>query len=302
MRRKKSFIMLAATAMMVILVACGSYDDGSERAALTHDRAGFEISLPNEINSIVSIAPANTEIIMALGFGDLIVAACDQYVAGFNQNLAVLSMWGIDLEYIISLEPDIVIASDMIMFAGDPLAALRDLGITVLYIRPSESIAELKEDIRFLAAVLGAEACGEDIIAEMAEEIEKIQATIAGISSRRYVYFEISATPFTFGGDTFLNEMLTIVGGINIFAELEGWPSPSLEEVIARNPDVILTSTDYIDDPVGEILGRAGFDTITAVQNGQVHIIDTDTSSRPSHNIIIALRQMAESIYPEYFQ
>jgi len=99
-----------------------------------------------------------------------------------------------------------------------------------------------------------------------------------------------------------LNEMLTIAGGINIFAELDGWPSPSLEEVIARNPDVILTSTNYIDDPVGEILGRSGFDTITAVQNGQVHIVYTDASNRPSHNIVIALRQMAEAIYPEYFQ
>jgi len=307
MQKKKSFIvMLTALVMSMVFVACRGNDEasaqGTEAASLSHDRMGFEISLPDEISRIVSIAPANTEIIMALGFGDLIVAADDQNVVGFDQSLAVLSMWGIDLEYIISLEPDVVIASGMIMFQGDPLVPLRDLGIAVVYVPVSESVAEVKEDIRFLAAVFGVASRGEEIIAEMETGIAEIEAIIDTIEVRRRVYFEVSAAPFTFGSDTFTHEMLTIAGGINIFYDLQGWPQPSLEDVIDRNPEVILTSTNYIDDPVGEILGRTGFSVITAVENSNVHFIDTDYSNRPNHMVVRAIRQMAEAIYPEYFR
>jgi len=331
MHKKRSLITLLGLllVMAMIFTACGSNNNTPEATpspspaaeatptptpeaapaqeetqspVVLYDREGFQVILPAEINTIVSIAPSNTEIIMALGFGDLIIAADNHFVEGFNPDLKVLDMFGLDLEYIISLNPDLIVATSMIMFAGDPLETARDLGIAVAYIPSSDSLQGVKEDIRFLAQILGAETRGEAIITEMETEIAEIQAIAANIAERRMVYFEISASPFTFGAGTFLNEMVEIAGGINIFSDQEGWFSPSVEAVLPHDPDVILTSTNYIDDPVGELLGRDGWGVLTAIQNGNVHIICTDTSNRPSQYVVRAIRQIAEAVYPEYFR
>jgi iron complex transport system substrate-binding protein len=77
---------------------------------------------------------------------------------------------------------------------------------------------------------------------------------------------------------------------------------PSAESIIERNPDVIITNVNYIDDPIGEIKSRPGFNHINAVINNRVYQIDTDSSVRPSQNIILAVRQMAHAVYPELYE
>ena len=323
----KKFLMglVALMVMMFVLVACGGENGHPGSIATTpqtetttatqeanepaqavardmYDREGFAVTIPAEINTIVSIAPSNTEVLMALGFANNIVATDDQPVEGIDSSIAVLSMWGIDLEHIIGLNPDLIVASSMIMFDGDPLQAARDAGIAVVYIPSSDSIAKVKDDIRFLADILGAQARGEEVIAQMQTELDSVAQIVSGITNQRTVYFEISASPFTFGHDTFLHELVELAGGINIFADQTGWISPSLESVIEIDPEVILTSTNYIPSAVEEILTRAGFESLQAVTAGDVHFIDTDLSSRPSQNVVYAIRQIAEAIYPEYFR
>jgi iron complex transport system substrate-binding protein len=114
------------------------------------------------------------------------------------------------------------------------------------------------------------------------------------------VYLEISPfpNPVTMGRETFLDEMIEIIGARNVFADNTGWIAPSAEAILDRNPEVILTNVNFINDPLGEIKARQGFATVAAVQTGQVYAIDTDSSSRPSHRITLALRQMARAVYP----
>ena len=110
----------------------------------------------------------------------------------------------------------------------------------------------------------------------------------------------MSAAPemFTFGGNSFLDDMISAIGAINIFANDNWIVSPGAESIINRNPDIILTNVDYIDDPIGEIKNRPGFNHINAVINNRVYQIDNDSSSRPSPGIILALRQMSCAVYP----
>lgn len=302
-RTKKSTIRpMSVLITALILAACGYGAPAMQATAVMYGRDGNPVVLPAQVNTIVSIAPANTEILVALGFGGNIVAADHNYVSGIRPEIATLDMFGLDLEYLIMLNPDLVVASDMIRFGGgDPLSPLSDLGIAVVYIPTSDSISGVKDDIRFLARIVGDVPAGESIIAEMEVEIERIRRIVDTIAVRRTVYFEISASPVTFGSGTFLHELLEAAGGLNIFAGQEGWFSPSAETVLTLNPDVILTSTNYIADPVAEIMGRDGWAALTAVQNGNVFVINADTSKRPSHNVVQAIRQIAESLYPEYF-
>jgi len=279
-----------------------------EQAAITiYDRDGFPFTIPAQVNTIISIGPSNTEVLVELGFVDAIIQT-DRFssdVPGISEDIATLDMMSLDLERIISLNPCIVFVTGMTRVHGEmaPLAAVSAVGITVAYMPSSASIAAIKEDILFMAAVVDATEAGEAIVADMTEEIDRFRALGDSITERPAVYFEISPAPFmfSFGSGTFLHEMIELVGGTNVFGDQEGWLGVADEVLLALDPDVIFTSTDFIDDPIGEIKTRSGWDSITAVQNGDVFVVDTSSSNRPNHNIVIALREIAAAIHPDEF-
>ena len=310
----KSTKLLTLLLVLVVLAACGT-DGSGESGAVTqertanvpaYDREGFPITLPDQINSIISIGPSNTEVLVELGFGDIIVAtdAFSHDIAGIRPGISVLNMISLDLEFIIDQQPDIVFVTGMTRVHGDedPLSLVSDVGICVIYMPSSTSIAAIKEDIRFMAAVMDAVHAGESLIAGMEAELENIRQMVAEINERPRVYFEIGPAPhmWSFGTGTFLHEMIELLGAENIFADQYSWIPVADEVLVALNPDVILTSV-RAEDPVSEILSRPGWNAITAVQEGAVFRIDTNASNRPSHNIVIALRQIAEAIHPEHF-
>jgi len=272
------------------------------------DREGFAITLPDEINTIISIGPSNTEILVALGFGDKIISAdgFSDNVEGIAEGISVLDMLSLDAEFIIDLNPDIIFITGMTRVHGDddPLRLVSDVGITVIYMPASTSIAAIVDDVRFIAAVMDAHDAGESIISDMQAEIDAIREIAATITETKTVYFEIAPAPnmWTLGADTFINEMIEIVGAVNIFADKYSWVSVADEVLLEANPDVIMTSVDFLDDPIEEIMNRPGWDTITAVRSGDVFQINTDYSNRPSHNIVKALREIAAAVHPDYFQ
>lgn len=274
--------------------------------ALETDREGYEIEVPEEIKTIISLAPSTSEILIDLGLGNKIVGVDTntKTMAILDGNLPAFDLQNPDAEQILALEPDVVFISGMSYFEGsDSLGFLKDNGICVISIPTSESIEAIKEDIRFIAAVTGRTGEGESVISSLEKEIAEIAAIGAIISARKTVYFEISPTPYlySFGQNVFLQEMLEIIGADNIFADQEGWLSVNAEDVVAANPDVILSNVMFDGDPVPEILARDGFSEIAAVKYQNVYYIDNNASSIPSHNIVNALREMAAAVYPEYY-
>lgn len=273
-----------------------------------YDRAGNVIVIPEKAEKIVSMSPTFTQILTELGLGDKIIAV-DTYSAGTEgiaENLPAFDMFSPDIEALLALQPDIVIASGMSIVSGDdPFKPARDAGACVAYIPVSNSIEEIKGDILFIGEVTGTFGRAVEIVSEIDAEIARIEEITATIPNdeKKKVYFEIAAAPeiYTFGNGVFLNEMITILGAENIFSNLDGWLAVSEEAVVNANPDVILTSVNYIDNPVGEILARNGWENVNAVINGQVYYINNNASSQPNHNILIALREMALAVYPDKF-
>jgi len=267
------------------------------------DRSGRTVVIRNTINRIVSTAPSNTEIIVDLGQAYKL-AAIDKHSAnieGIPENLPLLDFFYPDAEVIINLQPDIIIASghNPTGSGEDPFKLLREMGIPVVYISMSKSIDDIYKDIAFIAELLQAKEKGEELIASMKEQVEEIKQKALYIENKKTLYFEISAAPsmMTFGKDSFINDMITVIGARNIF-ENDNWlVSPGAEAIIERNPDVILTSVNYIENPIEEIKSRPGFNHISAVINNQIYQIDNDSSSRPSTRIILALKQMYEAVY-----
>ena len=271
----------------------------------TEDRAGNAITVPAEITRIISLAPSTTQVLEALGALDSLVAVDNQtpmYVDGTSE-LPQFDMMAPDVEQIAALEPDVVFASGLSYLDGNPFAALTEMGVCVVDIPSSASIADIEDDIRFIAACLGKDAEGEAIVDEMSASIDAIAAIGATIEDKKTVLFEISALPYiySFGAGTFLDEMITLIGAENVFGDQAGWLAVNEEDAVAANPDVILTNVNYIEDSVGEILSREGWDVVTAVANADVHYIDNGASSLPNQHIVDALIEMAVAVYPEAY-
>lgn len=299
----KKILALIMTLSIFVLSGCSSQTD-----RMVTDREGTEVNIPTKIEKIISTAPSNTEVLMALGLGDKLVAI-DKYstdIEGINTELPQIDFSNPDAETIIGLEPDIVIASghNKTGSVEDPFKAISESGIPVVYIPSSDSIDGIYKDIEFIADVVNERSKGKEIVDDMKAQVEEIKAIGDTITDKKSVYFEISPAPYlsSFGKSTFLNEMIEIIGAKNIFENEEGWISPTAEAIIDANPDVIITNAGYMENPTEEIKSRDAWENINAIKNNEVYLVDQNASSRPSQNVIKALEQMAKAVYPEHYE
>ncbi|MDI9218649.1 MULTISPECIES: ABC transporter substrate-binding protein [Clostridium] len=304
--KKRSKILSLVFAMLFSLAL---FAGCSETTKTMTDREGNEFTLPKKIEKIISTAPSNTEVLVELGLADKLVAV-DNYsvdVEGINQDLPKIDFRNPDAETIIALEPDIIIASGHNKAGdNDSFQLVKDAGIPVVYIPSSFSMDGIYGDIEFIAEITKTQNKGKEIVDNMKKEVEAIKAIGDKITDKKKVYFEVGsgAQLSSFGQDTFLNEMIEIIGAENIFANEKSWISPAPESIISANPDVILTNMPDINGvkAVDDIKSRDGWDSITAIREGQVYGIDTNESSRPSQNVIKALKEMAKAIYPNEYK
>jgi len=271
----------------------------------TQDRAGAAISIPEKVEKVVSLAPATTQIIEALGMMDKLIAVDTQTPLYVEETSGLLQfdMMAPDIEQIAMLEPDVVFTSGMSYIDDNPFKALIDMGICVIEIPSSNSIEGVKEDIVFTAACLGVKDEGQAMVDAMQAKIDEIAAIGATITEKKTVLFEIACLPhiYSFGKGTFLDEMINLIGAENVLGDQQSWLSVTEESAVVANPDVILTNVNYIEDSVGEILARPGWESVTAIINGDVHYIDNGKSSLPNHYIVDALIEMAVAVYPEAY-
>lgn len=315
MKRKYVSLLLVVT-FLLMLTACNNQTDKvqentgmteTESTRPTKDRAGNEITVPDTIESIISLAPSITETLVDMGYGDKLIAVDTNSVGleGVGAELPAFDLMNPDAEQLIALNPDVILVSGMSLIDGqDPYAPMKDMGICVICIPTSDSIQSIKEDIEFLGQVFGDTEKSQEIIDTMQAKIDEISAIGATITEKKTVYFEISAAPYmySFGNGVYMNEMLELIGAKNIFSDQESWMSVEAESVVSKNPDVILTNVNYVDDPCAEIKSREGFEEITAVKEDQVYYIDNNSSALPNENIVEALVQMAKVIYPDVYK
>lgn len=301
---KKSIGVMVLTIMAVGLVGCSNTEELSNNTFL--DRSGTEIIIPENVDTIVSMAPSITETLVHMGLSDKIIAY-DKYsaeVEGVPEGLPVFDIMAPDVETLAMLKPDIMFTSGMSSSKGDdPFKSIKDLGILVTSIPSSYSFEGIKEDIIFIGKMTKSEKVAEDIVKNFDKEVIAIQEKIEAVKSDKKVYFEIAPGPeaTSFGSETFLNEMITLLGGKNVLADQSGWVKVSEEQVLSLNPDIIFTNVNSIENPVQEILNRNSWSVISAVKDKRVYQVDKNTSSRPNEFVVNALKEMAKAMYPEVF-
>ncbi|RBR96698.1 iron compound ABC transporter iron compound-binding protein [Enterococcus faecalis] len=296
------------------LAGCGKQEKkattSSEKTEVTlptKDRSGKEITLPKEVNKIISLVPSTTEVIEDLGKTDQLIAVDTQSSTMMTdlKKLPQMDMMAVDAEKLIALKPQIVYVNDINLASSESVwKQVEDAGITVVNIPTSTSIKAIKEDVQFIADSLSEHEKGQKLIKTMDQEIDEVAKIGKTIKKPKTVLFEVAALPdiYSFGNGTFLNEMIETIGAKNVLANEKGWLPVTEEAAIAAKPEFILTNVNYMKDPAKEILARKNWENVPAVQNKEVFEIDNMSSSLPNNHITKALKQMAKAVYPEEYK
>ncbi|MGE7946129.1 ABC transporter substrate-binding protein [Lysinibacillus sp. NPDC093688] len=312
---------LSVLMLALVLVGCGTKEDTNEGTVSKEaqqvektsykvkDDRGVEVAFNAVPKTIVSLQPSNTEILFALGVGDKIVGATefDTYPEEAQKIERVSNSTTFNSERILALKPDVVIAYTTGGKDEENLNALKgleDAGIKVFAIQSAKSFDDVYGDIEQVATVMGIEDKGEKLNEDIKAKIADVQAKVKDVKKPKNVYLEISPKPdiYTAGSGTFQQEILNAANVNNVFADLKSWAPVSEEDVIAKNPEVILTTVSYVKNSAEEILSRDGWNSITAIQNKAVYSIDTDISNRPGPRIGEAVELIAKAVYPELFK
>lgn len=312
--KKTRITAILLSILLLALTACGGGTAPAETAVDTEsplpttDPSGASIVIPEKVDSVVALAPSICETMEALGVADKLVGYDLQSVglAGLPENVPTFDTVNPDIEQLTALAPDMLLVSNLSLYDQEaPYQPLIDAGVCVICVPTSDSVEDVRSDIRFLAAAFGVPEEGERVVAEMDGKLAELSEAVSDIpeEERKSVYFEISPAPYLYssGSGTYLHELIELAGGKNVLADQSGWISVEGETVAAANPDVIFTNVNYTDAPVEEILGREGWAGVSAVMNKNVYYIDNMASSLPDQNIVVAVEQMAQALYPERF-
>jgi iron complex transport system substrate-binding protein len=268
------------------------------------DEVGREVTFPFPPKRIVSLAPNITEILFSLGLDEEIVGIsihCN-FPEKAKSKTQVGSYINIDFERIVSLKPDLVIAT-AVGNTRDMVERLGKLGFPTYVIFP-KNFNDILRSIGHLGQVVNREQEADGIIQGMKKRSERIVELTKDLH-RPKVFIQIGDAPIvTVGKGSFADDLIRLAGGENIASrEKEVYPRFGMEEILKRSPEVILISSM---NPKGDyqkiFLEWSRWKTIPAVKNNRIHLIDSDLIDRPSPRIIEGLEEIARILHPERFK
>jgi len=246
---------------------------------------------------IVSLAPSNTEILFALGLGDKVVGVTDQddYPPEALNKTKVGGYVTPDIEKIVALKPDLVLVA-----YGTPMDVIDSmvgLGLTVYGIKTTD-LDDLLNDIRTVGKITGTQAKANALTSEMENTIKAVTTKTSGLQQRPRVFYMLWNDPlWTAGSGTFINELIEKAGGVNICQNITGYAEVSIEDVLASDPEIIITSKLCYD----WAKNATELASTNASQTGRIYTLDDDLVQRQGPRLVEGLEWFAYFIHPEIF-
>ena len=315
----KTRLTIASIILIVVIVAAAFFvtQQPKKKSATLPvrvvDDAGRVITLSSYANRIVSLAPSCTEILFSLGLQNQTVGTVSY--EGYPQdlqnwitasNVTMVGTYGsVNNEAIMSLNPALIL--DTGGFENPTDQALEGLGMNVMILNPM-SFAGVLTDIALVGNVTGRVSEQQALVANLTSEAASIVDKTQGLSKPSvYIEYYFSSTGFgSYGGSSFVNNLISMAGGINVFAGFnEQFVTTSSEDIIAANPSIIIISNGIMSSLAGltpqVIMQRPGWNVITAVQNNHIYLIDENYITICGPDVIYGLEDLAQIIHPEIF-
>ena len=261
------------------------------------------VTIPQEPQRIISVAPSNTEILFALGLEDKIVGITNY--CNFPEETKNIEKIGetfpLNLEKIVSLKSDLILA-----YAGQlkEIPRLRELGLKVIVIEPL-NLQETLKSIQMVATVGGIPEKGNILVENLSQRIDQIKTEVSNleITKKPKVFIGgIYETIWTPGEGTLFNELISLAGGINIAAGFSGWTKISSEFIVKEDPDIIIIPIGAMN-PGDElkikenIYQRPGWSNLSAVKTQKIFIVNEDLFFRPGPRLVDGLERLYKIFY-----
>jgi iron complex transport system substrate-binding protein len=265
------------------------------------DDEGTAVELKARPQKIVSLTPATTEILYAIGAGDRTVAKVQDPTPYPPEadNLPIVAKFGsVDVEQIVNLGADLVIAGGNGFNPPEAITQLRKAGIPVVVVYASDVKGVLK-DIELVGDAVGAGPAARDLTASMQAGFDQVGTATRGLPAPK-TFYELDATKEIYGPakDSFIAEMIALAGGTPITTEDPAVFAIPLEKLVAADPEIIVLG-DAAGTTPEIVTARPGWGTMTAVKDGAIRSADDVVISRPGPRLVQGLQALAVAIHPE---
>ncbi len=243
---------------------------------------------------VVTLAPNLTELVFAAGAGDHLVgvSAYSDYPPAAAELPVVGDAFAVDRETLVLLEPDLVLAWEN----GTParvIDELRSSGLHVEVVR-TRNLDDVSSALRRIGRLTGYAATARVAAKKFGDSIDEVTRHFGGKEDIR-VFYQVSGRPlYTVSGEHYVSELISRCGGSNVFDGLDGLaPTVDVESVIARDPEVILASTDAGEDAF-EVWQR--WPNLAANRYGNHFLVPADEIGRATPRLAVAAQAICEAL------
>lgn len=268
------------------------------------DATGQEFTFDKAPARIVSVSPSETEMLFALGLGDKVVGVSDydDYPAEATKKPKMGSIIKPNEEALIAANADIVLSG--VSLPVPAVEKLRSLKVAVFKVEP-KTIEDVMNNITMFGQMFDKQEQAEKLVASMKADRQKVVEAVKNVKpeQKKRVFIEFSPG-WTVGKGEFMDELITLSGGVNVASDVKGFAKMDEEKVITENPQVILYPNNLIDEKSKKSLDqiikeRSSWSGIDAIKNNKIVGLDQNLISRPGPRITQALLEVAKGIYPE---
>jgi iron complex transport system substrate-binding protein len=286
-----------AALTMSLVTACSSDRQPATRdpQPVVIDDFGDTVRFDSAATRIVSLNPTTTEILFAIGVGKNLVGRTKwdswpdsaKYVPDVGDALRP------NVESVLAAKPDLV----LLYASNDNRTAatqLRASGVPTIAMRV-DSIAEFERITLLLGRVTGQEARAKNVVDSVRATLDRVRQATAALPRTTVFYHTWEKPIITIGMHSFLNELVEIAGGRNVYGDVKAVsPIVTMEDIVNRNPDVML-----VGPPVdARMLASKAWQVVPAVKNKKVFAYDTMVVGRPSVTLGMAAVNLANLLHP----
>ena len=277
------------------------------------DDVGNNVTITSYPDRIVSLAPATTEILFGLGLTDKIVGtvsysgyATDVQDTIEAENITVVGTFNkVNVELVTGLQPDLIVASGA--YQQSLAEKFAEEGKTVVILNPTE-FSGILADITLLGKITGQNQNATAIVDSMQSRVDEIMAKTSGLDKPGvYVEYYVDKNGYSsYGAKSYINELIGMAGGVNVFAGFQGqYVTTSTEEVLMANPQIIIISKGVMSSLSGitpdSIRARGSWDNVDAVKNNKIYEVNEALITIWGPRIVNGLEELAQVIHPEVF-
>jgi len=302
-------LMILSLVILPLLCSVTLAEENATRARNVTDDLGREVGMAKTPERIVSLSPSNTEILFALGLGDRVVGAtkyCNYppLVKELKESKKIEDVGGYvdpDIETILSLHPDLVLASRT--RSSGAVSLLEKEGIAT-FVVDANNLSSIIRSIEKVGKISGKEADASKLCNQMESRIKAVSDKISSLPKTRVLYVVWHDPVKTAGAGTFEDELIEKGGGVNIFHDLLGYAQIDPEAIAVRNPEVIIACSGMgsgADLPMQWAKTERGLNQTDARKNGRIYQAEGDLITRTGPRVVDGLEMLARFIHPEAF-